>query len=438
MNSPILEQPRHVCSLGGLQTVLAIQRAVPILHSGPGCGQKLWGAVGIQNGGQGSGYIGGHTVPCTNTSEVDVVFGGEERLRNVIANALKVLDADFYAVLTGCTSDLVGDDVGQIVRTFQQAGHSIVWAETGGFKGTNFLGHELVLDAIVRQYLKPAPVEPGLVNLWAVVPYQDAFWTGVYAELSSLLRRIGLTPNVIFGPTGGKAALDRVPAAQFNLLVSPWVGLRTVKTLQEAFGTPFLHMPVLPIGPTETAKFLRKICEFARLDPKNVEEFIRGEEDRYYHFIERSAEVLLETRFLPRHFTTISDSTYTVALSRFLVNDLGLIPDRQYIVDDTPLAHQSAVLELFRPVGEGIDAEVLFTPDAGLVQQEIRGTRFRSRPLLLASSWERVLAKDINGYCLSVSMPISDRLVFDRHYVGFTGALRLVEDIYSVILGDFQ
>ena len=31
-----------------------------------------------------------------------------------------------------------------------------------------------------------------------------------------------------------------------------------------------------------------------------------------------------------------------------------------------------------------------------------------------------------------------DRLVFDRAYVGYTGALRLVEDIYSVILSDFQ
>lgn len=56
-------------------------RAVPILHSGPGCGQKLWGALGLDNGCQGSGYVGGHTVPCTNASEKEVIFGGEEKLR---------------------------------------------------------------------------------------------------------------------------------------------------------------------------------------------------------------------------------------------------------------------------------------------------------------------------------------------------------------------
>lgn len=44
-----IEQVRHVCSLGALQSVLAIERAVPILHAGPGCGQKLWGALGFIN-----------------------------------------------------------------------------------------------------------------------------------------------------------------------------------------------------------------------------------------------------------------------------------------------------------------------------------------------------------------------------------------------------
>src|SRR6266568_29089 len=435
----IIDQVRHVCTLGGLQSVLAIERAIPVLHAGPGCGQKLWGAIGLQNGGQGSGYAGGHTVPCTNATERDVVFGATDKLETVIENTFKVIDADFFAVLTGCTSDIVGDDVGEVVRRFQKQGKPIVWAETGGFKGSNFIGHELVLDAIFGQYLQPAAGKiPGLVNIWAVVPYQDPFWTGVYADLAELLSAIGLKPNVIFGPGGGVKALDLVSAAQFNLLISPWVGLKAVQQLEEKFGTPFLHYPVLPIGPTETGKFLRAVAEFADLDRDRVEEFIKEREEHYYHFIERAAEVLLETRFLPRHFTTVTDSTYGLALAKFLVSDLGLIPDRLYVVDGIPDHLQEAVREYFKDLGEGIGAEVLFTPDGGEVQNELRATKFRSRPLILGSSWERTLAKELNGFVLSVSMPVSDRLVFDRSYVGYTGGLRLVEDIYSAILSDFQ
>jgi nitrogenase molybdenum-iron protein beta chain len=428
-----------VCTLGGLQTVLAIHRAVPILHAGPGCGQKLWGAIGVQNGGQGSGYAGGHTVPCTNASEQEVIFGGEDKLHSVIEHSFEVIDADLFAVLTGCTSDIVGDDVGQIVRDFQAQGRSIVWAETGGFKGSNYLGHEIVLGALISQYLKPAQVkQKGLVNVWAVVPYQDAFWTGVYAELAHLLRMIGLTPNVVFGPSGGLAALNRVPAAEFNLLVSPWVGLKTVRHLEAQFGTPFLHLPVLPIGPSETGNFIHRVAEFAHLDSAKVAEFVTQGEESYYYYLERAAEVLLETRFLPRHFTVIADATYALALNKFLVNDLGLIPDQQFVVDGIPEAYQADLRAHFQPIGQGISAEVFFTADGGLVQEKIRNTKFRSKPLILGSAWERALAIELDAYSLSVSMPVSDRLVFDRNYVGYAGALRLIEDIYSLILGDFQ
>jgi nitrogenase molybdenum-iron protein beta chain len=65
-----------------------------------------------------------------------------------------------------------------------------------------------------------------------------------------------------------------------------------------------------------------------------------------------------------------------------------------------------------------------FIPDGDEAQEKIRATKFRSRPLILGSSWERVLTKELNAFVLSVSMPVSDRLLFDRSYVGYTGALR--------------
>ena len=37
----LLDKQRYKCALGAMQTVQAIERAIPILHSGPGCAQKL-------------------------------------------------------------------------------------------------------------------------------------------------------------------------------------------------------------------------------------------------------------------------------------------------------------------------------------------------------------------------------------------------------------
>ena len=74
-----VEQQRFTCALGAIQTVIAIPRAVPILHSGPGCGEMVAGFFERSRG-----YAGGDTSPCTNFNEKDVVFGGIEKLRNIM------------------------------------------------------------------------------------------------------------------------------------------------------------------------------------------------------------------------------------------------------------------------------------------------------------------------------------------------------------------
>ena len=199
MTSSAVEQLRQVCALGALQSVVAIPRAVPVLHAGPGCGSKLWNALASFNAYQGSGYTGGHSMPCTNAGENEVIFGGEQRLREVLSNTFRVIDGDLYVVLTGCTTDIVGDDVGGVVKEFQDEGRPVVHAETGGFKGSNLYGHEVMLKALIEQYLKPSVKrETRLVNLWSVVPYQDPFWEGNLEVLNRLVAGIGLTPNVIW------------------------------------------------------------------------------------------------------------------------------------------------------------------------------------------------------------------------------------------------
>ncbi|HEY1257089.1 MAG TPA: hypothetical protein VGF01_20145, partial [Terracidiphilus sp.] len=92
--STILQHPRHLCALGGQQSVVAIPRAIPILHAGPGCGFKLHTGLGSYNGYQGGCYSGGAALVGSNVGENEIVFGGEQRLRDVIEGALKVMDGD--------------------------------------------------------------------------------------------------------------------------------------------------------------------------------------------------------------------------------------------------------------------------------------------------------------------------------------------------------
>ncbi|MDR0430341.1 MAG: hydrogenase [Tannerellaceae bacterium] len=435
----ILDEPRYVCALGAMQTIQAINRAIPILHASSGCASKLAGSIAGTTGD--SGYLNPQTYPCTNIGETEVVFGGEDKLRNVIENSLKVVDGDLFVVLSGCTTEIVGDDIGQIVSEFEDSDKPIVSVSTAGFKGSNIQGHEWVLKAIINQYLTRLPKGEkikGLVNIWGPVPSFDPYWLGNIRELENLVRELGLIPNSIFGEFRGIENLNKVPLAEFNLLVSPWVGLESVQLLEKKFGTPFLHYPTLPIGAHETSAFLRKVSAFAGLDSSNVEALIEKREKEYYYYVERSVDIFFENRTASRAFSLVSTAANVLAFSKFLVNDLGLMPKTQYITEGVPEEFHKQITEYFNEFSYGITADVTFSTDGYLIHRQIEEDDYSGPPLIIGSIFEKKLARKLDGNFVCISIPIKEKVVLHSSYVGYHGGLKLLEDIYTNVYQSFN
>jgi nitrogenase molybdenum-iron protein beta chain len=417
-----------------MHTVHAIPGAIPILHSGPGCGTRLSDYAGT------SGHYSFHIFPCSSISEKEVVFGGEPRLQETVENALKIIDAQLYVVMTGCTSEIIGDDVEAVVGEFKGGEKDVVFANTPGFKGSNYQGHDWVLQAIFDQYLDADPhplVEKGLVNLFAGPPMQDPFWLGNLRVLEGLLREIGLTPNTIFGHGRSLANVRKLPHAEFNILVSPWVGLESLQFLSERYNTPLLHYPVLPIGAFETTKFLRAVAEFAGADRQLVEKVIKQHEDEYYYYIERYADIFLEARVVSKRFVTVSDAQYALAITKFMVNDLGKFPVKQFVTDGTPPEYREAIETEFKTLNYGIEAEVDFKVSGFEIHRDIQETDFGGPAMIFGSSYETALAGKVDGYNVIVSYPIIERLIINGALAGYHGGLKLLEDMYTAALTKF-
>lgn len=437
--SKFIEQPRYSCALGAQQSVVAIKRAVPILHAGPGCGTKINRLLG-----QGEGYAGGNTIPCTNASESEIVFGGEARLKSVIEGAFQVIDADLYVVLTGCTSDIVGDDIGQVTGEFQAQDKPIVYVETGGFKSNNYVSHETVVNAIIDQYVDKFNQDKtkinGLVNVFASIPYQDPYWNGNLEEIKRILEGIGLSVNILFGDQSeGIGEWKTIPNAAYNIVVNAWAGLGIAKHLEDKYGTPYFHFPYLPIGGAETTKFLRQVAKELNLAEERVEKFITKEEKRFYSHIERTADFMLEFRYgIPRRFYTILDASYAVGFSKYLLNELGIIPAKQFIIDNTPEEFHESIRNEFTHISEIRAADVEFLVDGGMIQEKIRNDEHKNRSLILGSAWERDLAKEIGADLLIVSVPVAYRLLLSCGYAGYNGGLRVIEDIYDRVLDTYR
>lgn len=422
-----LGQQRYKCALAAMQTVHAIDRAIPILHSGPGCAVKLDDSFGN------SGYISPQLYPCTSVGEKEIVFGGDEKLEELIRNTLKIMDGDLFVVLSGCTSEIIGDDIGEVVSKFQSAEKPIIAVDTPGFKANNYVSHDWVLSAIFKKLVrKTEQKRKGFVNILSGPPYQDPFWEGNLRALERLVRLLGLTPNTIFGHRRGIENIKRMGEAEFTVLVSPWVGAESAKLLEEEFGVPLLHYPNLPIGAYESTKFLKAVGEFAHLDPHFVQDVAAERESEYYYYIERYAPVFLELRVMSKRFAVVSDAQYAVAATRFLVNDMGMFPTKVYICDDTPELCREAVVKAANELNFGVTAEVEFNTDGYAIHDEIEPQDFGGSPLILGSTWEGFLAARIGGNFLPISYPIEDKLIVNDTYVGYDGGLHLIGDIYSV------
>ena len=386
--SGAIEQPRFTCALGACQSVVAIKKGVPILHSGPGCGVQVSRIIG-----QGEGYAGGSTMPCTNAEESDVVFGGEKKLRDVVENSFKVIDGDLYVVITGCTAAITGDDVAAVVGEFQEDDKPVVYVE----------------------------------------------------QIKRVLTGIGLKVNILFGnESEGVSEWKSIPQAEFNIFAGSWAGLDIVKHLKRKYGTPYLHFPYTPIGAKETSKFLRAVAEFGNLDQEKVEAYIDREEKKFYAHIDKMASFMLEFRYgIPRRFYTLADASNALGFSKFFLNELGIIPGIQFIVDDIPEKYQESVLEEFSKISDlqTRDVKVVFDPDAGLDQKKLLEDAKDyqdKRLLILGSSWDKHIADELHADLLIISVPVQHRLVMNCGYAGYEGGLRAIEDIYDRVLATYR
>jgi len=438
--SEFLEKQRTGCAFGAFYTALAIDNVLPYAHSGPGCIQQAKLIMGYKNGGQGPSKYAEPIIPCSNFTEKDVVFGGIEKLKTGIKHSLDNFDADMLVVLSGCSSEIVADNVDEAVDEFSDAKIPVIGVETAGFKGNNIYGHEQILKAIIGKYVKPTnTINPKQVNVWGIVPFYDPFWDGTYNAIEDTLKAIGLEPNIIYGEGRGLKNVDKIPSAAFNLVLSPWWDVEIAKLLESKFGTPYFQYPNLPIGPSETTKFLRALTDYAKLDKELVEAYIEKGEKEYFYYFNRALNWVYDANIAPKRFIPIANSNYALAISKHLVNDLGFISDTVYITDGVKEEYQDVIREEFEKVESDIKPEVIFTKDGGLPQVEISEKRrqnpLRQPPYILGTFWDEPWAKELNSPFLSVSMPLGEKIVLNKHYFGYKGALTFFEDFFSAFNG---
>ncbi|MFZ4855652.1 MAG: nitrogenase component 1 [Desulfuromonadaceae bacterium] len=440
-----IERPRYQCALGGaLVTINAIDRAVAIVHASPGCAASADGAATIGGGYWGTTLTDGRATPSTNIVEREVIFGGEERLAEQIASTLDVIDADLYAVITGCMTDIIGDDVRAVVAEFQRQGKPVIVAETGGFKGESTIGADLIWEAIITQFVtRGLPKDSKQVNLFGFVPAQDVFWRGNLLELKRLLGLLGIQANTFLTPHDKLDHLKESSRAALNIVFSDVHGITPVKVFQEIHGTPYIS-EALPIGPTATEAFLRSVAAALEVDSETLEWVIAEEKAHYYRFINPLTDLINDQDF-QRFGVIIGNANYTYALTRFIAEDLGWIPYFAAVTDQLQDEQQELVRRRLGTLPEDLRPKLIFETDTDAITERLNQLLDEENDpygspinpaFVIGSNLDRPLAAGLKAGFWGVSYPITNRIVTDQFYVGFKGGLRLATDLISALIAN--
>ncbi|MDR3363705.1 MAG: nitrogen fixation protein NifK [Clostridiales Family XIII bacterium] len=420
----ILQTPRGSCALGGaLAAVASINKAVPILHAGPGCGvQAFAGQLG--NAGANRTCFVPDSFPCTNMSQHDVVFGGIDHLDEVIRGSIELLKGELFFVLTGCTSDIIGDDVENLVSDYIQRGEPVTFANTGGFHGDGARGYETVIETALA-HIAPMPEtkDECLVNLLGIGPALSKCWSGNIEEIARILERLGFRVNTFFTRGEGYAQLRAASRASANIILSPHLLAEAEKQFESLHGIKSFRYPGVPAGPTETTDFVRKASEFLGVDSALADRVIREEEAYFFDYASATA-----MRIPTEKIAIVADANTAIGLTRFLANDYSQQVVKVIVTDDVP--------EMIQPVVRGRlggfrwlpDPDIHFLQDDYDIKQALAGDEF---DMILGSSLEDEIVVPRGLQFQVVSLPAGPDMILSKAYAGYRGGLTFLEDFIN-------
>ena len=424
----VTENPRGGCVLAGINSVLsAIDHVCPVLHSGPGCCMQTTAAEQGQSGHKHACFVSGVSLPSSNMLEKEVVFGGVNKLRTTIQGAIDIIDANAYFVLTGCTAGIIGDDIASVTDEFNQKGYKVYPVETPGFAGDSNLGYEVTWNTLIDKVIQPAEKkQSNLVNIFGIIPYHDPFWSGTLEEIDRILSKLGLKVNTFFTKHQGLDVIEHCSEAALNIIINPWLFKGPAKKFEEKFGVPSIRFPFVPVGATDTTRFVREVSAALNLDQALVDKVIAEEEDYVYSYLGQSIGQLSWKRF-----AVAGDASNAIAITRYLANDYSFSPVLVVITENIfrPEDKERIIKEI-SSLEYAAAPKIVFASDQWEINQAIRNEP-EEITLLVGSTNEKEVALEKGIQFLNATFPINERLIFNRTYAGYRGSLTFTEDLYD-------
>jgi len=215
----------------------------------------------------------------TTLHKSEVIFGGEENLRQQIINVYNEYKPNIILVISTCVPQLIGEDVSGVLTELKDElpGLKLAFCQTGfNHHFATPRGSDVSWKAVV-EVLDPQDKVKNSVGLMGRAG-QDADSLGV---LTSFIREAGITAYAF--PAGHLDEMAKIVKAEY-LCPIQLVPYQTCKTLQKRFDSK-IEFTELPVGILGTSNYLRGIAKLT--SSQKLEDIVTREKKRVMPRLEK-------------------------------------------------------------------------------------------------------------------------------------------------------
>lgn len=247
---------QRACVYSGARVVLnPITDVIHLVHGPVGCASYTTDIRGSRS----SGIETYRKSFSTDLQEIDVIFGGENKLYQAIINLADKFKPPAIFVYATCVVGIIGDDIEAICKKAERvSGVKVVPIKSEGFKGNKAAGYKAACDALFNYVIganEPKEIFPYSINilgdfnvagdLWVIKPYLDQMGVKMISSITG---------------DGKFIDISNAHRARLNLVQCSGSMTYLAQKMKEKYEIPFKQISFF--GLEETAEALKLIADF--------------------------------------------------------------------------------------------------------------------------------------------------------------------------------
>ncbi|MDR2375651.1 MAG: nitrogenase molybdenum-iron protein subunit beta [Treponema sp.] len=429
--SALTINPAKTCQpVGAMYAALGIHKCLPHSHGSQGCCAYHRSALTRH-------YTEPVMASTSSFTEGASVFGGQSNLLESINNIFALYNPDIIAVNTTCLSEVIGDDLTQIINRAVAdnkipPGKTVMYASTPSFKGSHVTGYANMLAAMVQNFalntgkkndavtILPSFIEPSDMTEIKHIAEELGFQYIMYPDTSGVVNA-PMDGKFHMYPKGGTPK-EKIAASGDSRLAFALGRIGTFQAAQLLDSKCKVKTQVidLPIGISATDVFVDTLRKTVGL---TVPESLRSERGQLVDVLCDKAQYLYGKKV-----SLMGDPDTVFGLVQFCA-DAGM--KVLHVLTGTP-----AGAKWERRIGEAAGSGTVVKSGAQADLFYLHQLLQNEKPdLLFGNTYCKYIARDMDIPLIRCAFPIYDRI--GHSYVpitGYRGGLHLLIKILDKIM----